>query len=517
MLIPLIPPRGNAAKLATYTGPLGSITVNTDAWTVHVHDGSTVGGFALSKVGHSHAANEVASWLGYTPAQLGSNGKLLDSQVPKIAITDTFVVTSQAAMLALTAETGDVAIRTDEGKSYILQGSDPTQLSGWINLPSPGGNGTVTSVNGQAGPTVTLTTADIGESGNLYFTNARSRSALSLTAGSSGITYNSTTGVLDCSGISAGLTTVNGVTGSGGSVTITTGVIAEGGSNLYFTNARARAAISLTAGSTGATYNSSTGVLDLSALTAAAGAAGSDRQLQYNNAGVLAGAANVTYLSDGTGLQVHTGDDTLNAGINFGRTANDINLFVVGSSYVGYQGYGAGEGVLNYRGTFHMAVLGGGPGGQAKPTFTHNDTGTTLSGVVTATSFAGSGASLTSLNASNLSSGTISGIRVNQRSGGVTSGTTITPPSDTVDYYSITSMPNNFTIANPSGTPVAGQKLLLFIGDNNTSRTITWGTAYRAFGTTLPTATNAGKPFYAGCVWNALSSVWDVIAIAQQA
>jgi len=43
-------------------------------------------------------------------ATLNGNGKLSAAQVPAIAITDTFVVASQVAMLALsTAETGDVA------------------------------------------------------------------------------------------------------------------------------------------------------------------------------------------------------------------------------------------------------------------------------------------------------------------------------------------------------------------------------------------------------------------------
>ena len=55
---------------------------------------------------------------------LDSNGKLADSVVPKIAMTNTFVVASQTAMLALTsAQEGDVAIRTDLSKSFILKAS----------------------------------------------------------------------------------------------------------------------------------------------------------------------------------------------------------------------------------------------------------------------------------------------------------------------------------------------------------------------------------------------------------
>ena len=58
----------------------------------------------------------------------------------------------------------------------------------------------VTSVNGQVG-TVVLTTTDIAEGTNLYYTDARARGALS--AGT-GISYNSTTGVITNSSPSLG-------------------------------------------------------------------------------------------------------------------------------------------------------------------------------------------------------------------------------------------------------------------------------------------------------------------------
>jgi hypothetical protein len=70
-----------------------------------------------------------------TSANLTDAGGLIASaQLPSIAISDTFVVTSQAAMLALTAQTGDIAIRTDVSKSYILATTDPTTLSNWHEL-----------------------------------------------------------------------------------------------------------------------------------------------------------------------------------------------------------------------------------------------------------------------------------------------------------------------------------------------------------------------------------------------
>lgn len=60
-----------------------------------------------------------------------------------LAITDTFVVASQAAMLALTAQKGDIAIRTDSAVTYILQGTDPTVLGNWVVLPAAGSSGLI--------------------------------------------------------------------------------------------------------------------------------------------------------------------------------------------------------------------------------------------------------------------------------------------------------------------------------------------------------------------------------------
>jgi hypothetical protein len=50
---------------------------------------------------------------------LDATGKINPSQLPALAITDTFVVANQVDMLALTAEIGDIAVRTDLNKSFI--------------------------------------------------------------------------------------------------------------------------------------------------------------------------------------------------------------------------------------------------------------------------------------------------------------------------------------------------------------------------------------------------------------
>lgn len=93
-------------------------------------------------------------------ATLGSDGKVPNSQIPALAISETFPVGSQAAMLGLSsAEQGDVAIRTDIRKSFILTQSPASTLANWQELLTP--TDAVQSVNGQAG-NVNLTKSDVG-------------------------------------------------------------------------------------------------------------------------------------------------------------------------------------------------------------------------------------------------------------------------------------------------------------------------------------------------------------------
>ena len=95
--------------------------------------------------------------------ELDANGLVPTNHLPPLAITDVHVVADQAARLALTAQEGDVAIQTDDSSSWIYDGIT------WIQFGLSGG---VLSVNGQTG-TVSLTTTDIAEGTNLYYTTTR--------------------------------------------------------------------------------------------------------------------------------------------------------------------------------------------------------------------------------------------------------------------------------------------------------------------------------------------------------
>lgn len=115
------------------------------------------------------AAKDFGTAEGNVPV-LGAGGKLSEAVIPAIAITDTFVVDGQAAMLALEAQQGDVAVRTDVNKTFILKVAPATTLANWVELETP--TDAVTSVNGLTGA-VTLTTSEVAEGSNLYFTTAR--------------------------------------------------------------------------------------------------------------------------------------------------------------------------------------------------------------------------------------------------------------------------------------------------------------------------------------------------------
>jgi hypothetical protein len=108
-------------------------------------------------------------------ATLGADGKLPEAQLPALAITDAFAVASEAAMLALTAQRGDVAIRSDLNRTFVLQAGPASVLSNWLELRTP--TDAVLSVAGRTGA-VALTTGDIAEGANLYFSDARARAAL---------------------------------------------------------------------------------------------------------------------------------------------------------------------------------------------------------------------------------------------------------------------------------------------------------------------------------------------------
>jgi hypothetical protein len=67
-------------------------------------------------------------------ATLDINGKIHLSQMPSLPMMDVHVVDTENEMLDLTANKGDVAIRTDLPSVFILSSENPTELLDWIEL-----------------------------------------------------------------------------------------------------------------------------------------------------------------------------------------------------------------------------------------------------------------------------------------------------------------------------------------------------------------------------------------------
>ena len=82
-------------------------------------------------------------------AELDGNGLVPTHHLPALAISETSVVNSQSAMLALTAQVGDVAVRTDVNKSFILTATPASTLANWQELLTP--TDAVLSVDGSTG------------------------------------------------------------------------------------------------------------------------------------------------------------------------------------------------------------------------------------------------------------------------------------------------------------------------------------------------------------------------------
>lgn len=87
------------------------------------------------------------------------DGKVPTSQIPAVALVKPSVVASQAAMLALVAQPGDVAVRSDGAGTFMLAAEPASVLANWVQLAAPDAG--VDSINGQSGA-VTLGPADVG-------------------------------------------------------------------------------------------------------------------------------------------------------------------------------------------------------------------------------------------------------------------------------------------------------------------------------------------------------------------
>jgi len=149
----------NEATLATVDITLNGVLTISELNVIgyaHTHSTATITGIEAAMDARIAAQKAQASGL----CPLDANSLVPTTHLPALAITDTFEVASEAAMLALsTAEKGDIAIRSDLSKTFILSAAPYSTLANWKELKTP--TDAVTSVNTKTGA-VTLTQDDVG-------------------------------------------------------------------------------------------------------------------------------------------------------------------------------------------------------------------------------------------------------------------------------------------------------------------------------------------------------------------
>ena len=157
-------------SLANYVHPLSGVSAGTyKSVTVNGEGHIVAGTNPTSLAGYGITDAIPTSMMGANSgvATLDAAGKLSLTQVPSIAVTDTFVVANQSAQLTLNAEVGDVCIRTDLNKTYILRITPASAFGNWQELAFP--TGSVSSVNGQTGAvSITDITGNAGTANKLF-------------------------------------------------------------------------------------------------------------------------------------------------------------------------------------------------------------------------------------------------------------------------------------------------------------------------------------------------------------
>ncbi len=153
----------------------------------------------------------------------------------------------------------------------------------------------------------------------------------------------------------------------------------------------------------------------------------------------------------------------------------------------------------------------------------HNLTGALLAGnnlsELTSQSTARTNLSLgnvdnTSDSAKNSASVTLTNKRITPRVVTVTQAATPAINTDITDIASITGLAQSITsfTTNLTGTPVAGDRLVVQITDDGTPRGIVWGSKFIQSGVALPSSTAVGSILTTTFVWNPANSKWTCIA-----
>jgi hypothetical protein len=207
--------KGTSQQHSSFTGQLAEVTVDTTRKTLIVHDGVTVGGSALATLDSPVLIGTPTA----PTATTGTNNTQL--------ATTAFVARTLAAVGSGPVNTDGLPESGSPTNKYFTNARARAAISVSGSLSYNATSGVISYT------TPTLVSAFTNDAG--YLTNSNVRSQLSATGS---LVYNTSTGVFS---YTQSVDSVNGLTGA---VVLTTINVTESG-NLYYTDARTRAAISV--------------------------------------------------------------------------------------------------------------------------------------------------------------------------------------------------------------------------------------------------------------------------------
>jgi hypothetical protein len=303
-----------------YTGATANVDLGTHSLSAYDliinHTSGSGVAASITKGGSGEALTVVKSSGSGNAASITGGVTLLDELHLNTDLADAYIASATNWNAAYNDKINSAAVTGTTTKTLTLTQQDGgTITASWTDDNTDA----VTSVFGRTGAVVAAsgdyTTAQVTESGNLYFTNARAI-ASTLTGYTSGAgTITSSDSILSAiqklngniGALTTGVSSVNGLTGA---VTLTTSNIAEG-TNLYYTEARVSANTDVAA-NTAARHNAvtigtanglslSTQVLSLGlASTSTTGALSSTDWNTFNNKTSNTGTVTSVGLSSAT-------------------------------------------------------------------------------------------------------------------------------------------------------------------------------------------------------------------------
>ena len=328
-----------------------------------------------------------------------SGGKL---SISNLALTDVHVDSTQSSLAnfitnqsstAASLQTGDVLILTAPSagtETFMVSGANGSVAGNYTEIESPlsaaevgavinagdgisvnaanatisanieAGTGLSKSVSGgQITFAVNASSDQISEgSSNLYYTDSRSRSAVSLesVAGpdSNLMKYNSSTGEFKVllSDVVSEFSAGTGLAHDGGggfSLSANTDQVSEGSSNLYFTQARSRTAIS---GGTGISYNNSTGAFAIS-LTGGAGIGISGSTISFNGSTSDVSEGSNQYFTQSRARASIQADPASGNLLSYANASGDllVSTASVRGAFSGGTAIGLSNGVISFNGS----------------------------------------------------------------------------------------------------------------------------------------------------------------------